>query len=232
MRAFGILMATAMVAIASPATAALTTWFGQDLVVGNPPASAANSVAARDAFIAALSSHATENFDAIPAFATNPVLNFGTFGTAITNNSQVLNYNQFDAHAFSGSNYLWSDQSITITFANAISSFGLFGSDLNEVNVFGLQLVDTLGNITTLAVPHSFPVDSGANMFFGFANPGVSYISITLFNAPGGQDGFGFDDLIIGTSAVPEPQSWALMIGGFGIVGAALRRRRTGVFAR
>jgi hypothetical protein len=28
------------------------------------------------------------------------------------------------------------------------------------------------------------------------------------------------------TAAVPEPASWALMIGGFGLAGAALRRRR------
>ncbi len=27
--------------------------------------------------------------------------------------------------------------------------------------------------------------------------------------------------------AVPEPASWALMIGGFGLIGSALRRRRT-----
>ena len=29
---------------------------------------------------------------------------------------------------------------------------------------------------------------------------------------------------------VPEPASWALMIGGFGLVGASMRRRRDGLY--
>ncbi len=33
------------------------------------------------------------------------------------------------------------------------------------------------------------------------------------------------------TSAVPEPATWAMMIAGFGMVGAQLRRRRTGPVA-
>jgi PEP-CTERM motif len=32
-------------------------------------------------------------------------------------------------------------------------------------------------------------------------------------------------------AAVPEPASWALMIGGFGLLGATLRMRRNSVFA-
>ncbi|WP_253717023.1 PEPxxWA-CTERM sorting domain-containing protein [Sphingomonas sp. AP4-R1] len=36
----------------------------------------------------------------------------------------------------------------------------------------------------------------------------------------------GFNE---GASAVPEPASWAMMIGGFGLVGAAMRRRRVSV---
>ena len=34
-------------------------------------------------------------------------------------------------------------------------------------------------------------------------------------------------DFAVAGGAVPEPASWALMIGGFGLVGATLRRRRT-----
>jgi hypothetical protein len=34
-----------------------------------------------------------------------------------------------------------------------------------------------------------------------------------------------------GAAAVPEPASWALMIGGFGMAGGMLRRRRTAVAA-
>jgi hypothetical protein len=38
---------------------------------------------------------------------------------------------------------------------------------------------------------------------------------------------FGTDMVYSVGNAVPEPASWALMIGGFGMVGAALRRHRT-----
>jgi hypothetical protein len=45
-----------------------------------------------------------------------------------------------------------------------------------------------------------------------------------------GSDAFEFDSLA-GTSVVPEPTSWALMILGLGGVGAALRSRRKLAFA-
>ncbi len=34
-----------------------------------------------------------------------------------------------------------------------------------------------------------------------------------------------------GNNGVPEPSTWVMMIGGFGLAGAALRRRRTMVAA-
>jgi hypothetical protein len=46
-----------------------------------------------------------------------------------------------------------------------------------------------------------------------------------------GEGQFGWDDLTFGSltpggSAAPEPASWALMLGGFGLVGGAMRRRQ------
>lgn len=38
-------------------------------------------------------------------------------------------------------------------------------------------------------------------------------------------DDFRYDDLV-GTGAVPEPATWAMMLAGFGMLGAAMRRSR------
>lgn len=58
---------------------------------------------------------------------------------------------------------------------------------------------------------------------------------IALVNQNTVRDGndFALDDIAFGTTrpGVPEPASWALMIGGFGLAGAALRRRRVAVAA-
>jgi hypothetical protein len=67
------------------------------------------------------------------------------------------------------------------------------------------------------------PIDT-PNALNAFAFRGISAAGIARFDVAG-----SFIALAGGTGmggAVPEPASWALLIGGFGLVGSALRRAR------
>ncbi len=48
------------------------------------------------------------------------------------------------------------------------------------------------------------------------------------FRAIGTSDSFGgyLDDIRLTGTGVPEPAAWAMMLGGFGLVGSAMRRRK------
>ncbi len=68
-----------------------------------------------------------------------------------------------------------------------------------------------------------------------YAPVGISLIGNTLFlnyqNVVNLTNGASVIDLQFGGVSVPEPATWALMLSGFGLAGAALRRRRTMVAA-
>ncbi|TFU01516.1 PEP-CTERM sorting domain-containing protein [Polymorphobacter arshaanensis] len=73
-----------------------------------------------------------------------------------------------------------------------------------------------------------------------FALFDTSTIDKVVFSAHGGtRHGFGggpsdhfvIDDLSLNFAAVPEPASWTLMIAGFGMVGASVRRRKAALAA-
>ena len=58
---------------------------------------------------------------------------------------------------------------------------------------------------------------------------GVSYVRGTLVGGPQDIGLVGTSKMLVDTQAVPEPASWAMMIGGFAIVGAAMRRRTVSI---
>lgn len=75
-------------------------------------------------------------------------------------------------------------------------------------------------------------VSSGSNPFtagaFFYTGDGTGAVRLRVTGAAAaGRFGGALDNVAI--SSVPEPASWAMMIGGFGLVGANLRRRRTAV---
>lgn len=80
-------------------------------------------------------------------------------------------------------------------------------------------------------------VDMSTAGFLTFAHTGSTLdlqIRVTGAGWQGGSDeGFGLDSVVLTYNGVrptapgiPEPSTWTLLIGGFGLAGAALRRRR------
>jgi hypothetical protein len=80
----------------------------------------------------------------------------------------------------------------------------------------------------------TLPSSPGTAAFFGFTSP-VPITSITVDNRTGIVDASVFDVVSFsvapfvagpGVGAVPEPASWTMLIAGFGLAGAAMRRSR------
>lgn len=75
----------------------------------------------------------------------------------------------------------------------------------------------------------TFPARDSSGMFVGLIDAANPYTNIILINGTSGldtqwQDGFGYDDMIIGLLAVPEPGTLALLSAA--LAALALRRRR------
>ncbi|CAM3154392.1 hypothetical protein SPAN111604_06990 [Sphingomonas antarctica] len=79
---------------------------------------------------------------------------------------------------------------------------------------------------------------NGASLFSGAINGGGSSSNFSLkqyfaagttidFAVGNGGNGYNNDSTLLSASvaSVPEPASWAMMLGGFGLIGAATRRR-------
>jgi hypothetical protein len=70
-----------------------------------------------------------------------------------------------------------------------------------------------------------FAADFGNTLSWqGITGLTVGGVAVTDYSAVSADTGFNFRQGLA-APAVPEPASWALMIAGFGLTGAALRRR-------
>ena len=84
------------------------------------------------------------------------------------------------------------------------------------------------GAPTTFVFNHVAPADTTAPGAFAYAaslagSPAVRYVRYTVLANQGLRP--GLSDISFVADAVPESASWAMMIVGFGVVGAAARRR-------
>lgn len=118
---------------------------------------------------------------------------------------------------------------VTFTFDTAITAFGIdlgaFWQDFPSPTVYSFSV----GVATPSAEINVVTGPTQSLSFFGLTST-AGFTSITLY---GGANNFTvFDNVTLATAAtaaVPEPATWALMMLGFGLIGASLRSRRTKV---
>ena len=116
--------------------------------------------------------------------------------------------------------------SATYLFGGGVHSFQFDWGSIDSYNT--LTIFSTTGDL--VVVPGgNFPNLANGNQ----ASPGTNGLFtvvgtagelFTGFTAASSQNSFELDNLAVG---IPEPATWAMMIMGFGGVGALVRRRRT-----
>ena len=109
---------------------------------------------------------------------------------------------------------------------NSLATF----SFLNPITAFGIDTAFSQARTATFAGGVSGSLSLAANTpgFFGVISD-TPFSTVTV-DLNGSVTNVGFDALAFGIAApppapVPEPATWAIMIAGFGLVGAAMRRR-------
>lgn len=230
--------ALAMLA-SSAALAAPVIYFGENQTAGLSVSG--SPVAARAQFLSNLSGVSSQGFESFAVGRRAPIdLTFagsaGSLSATLTGVGQVDNSTAFGRFNTTTGGSKWYDVSgaFNIAFGTPIAAFGFYGTDIGDFSGrITLRLTDTNDVVTNLTVPNTVNGNDGSLLFYGFIDSTKAYKAIRFGNtAPGGDDVFGFDDMVIGETrqigpptGVPEPGSLALVGLSLAAVVAATRRK-------
>lgn len=227
--ACGLVAAT--LAAASPAAAALTVYSGYDAFATDVQVRP-NSDAARDAYLAGTAGLGVDHLASFEgpfgAFSSYDLGGGGTatgvdiFGAQQTILSAPLCFSSLCGYNTTpggiGFLSLYGGEA-TFDFLDPILAFGAYFSG---AQIEGITLTFNDGEVRSIDVPGHYGID-----FVGFSDPGkaISQVKLNIGNDIIAMDDLRFTTAFDQAGGVPEPATWAMMIAGFGLIGATLRRR-------
>lgn len=207
------------------ASAAVTTFFGEDLnpVAGPPPTNIPNSEAARDAFFAALGNRWT--YDAETPFSTPDFIDFTGPGGTIS--GQILGdataSSLFDAadYATSGISVVGGTEGWTLIFSQPLSAVGMFGigtpgEDPQESQI-RLEITFTNGDVEQFDSANTLNIDDPSVFYFGILDDARSFQQIQFRALSSTLVQIAVDDITVGTR-IPEPAGAGLVLLGAGLL--------------
>ena len=186
----------------------------------------------RAAFLAALHLPGVDTFDDLTMSET---------GTPINRMAGPYSYRASagpvsDFYPAGGGSDIWLANTVasdTITFSNfsaGLRAFGgyFFGTDVNGAFSPGHTMVLTANDGTTSRTVNLF--NTTTTTFLGFiADNALTSVTLRPDGIPGNVYWATANDVTMGlVNAVPEPQTYAMLLAGLALVGCAARRRRAG----
>jgi hypothetical protein len=226
MKKIGFLLVTLLFLEVNAGSAAVVTFFGEDLNRAGDPtvATPANSSAASGRFLANLASVGTETFEGLNSGSFVPLtVNFSGLGSAVLSGTgTVVSGNDGNGRfPISGTQYLLTaaGAGFNLKFSSPVSAFGFYGTDVGDYGgQILLTLTDINGQVSTLLVPNTIGSNgstSGSVLYYAFLDRTDAYTNIE-FSDTSVPDQFAFDNITVGSvNAAPEPGAFALM--GFGM---------------
>jgi hypothetical protein len=201
------------------------------VAVAAPANAAIQFFTTQSSFNAAISGAATDTFNDL-SFGLGPYSlgrSIGPYGYTVSA-SQTLDITDVDSKNMSTA-YIED-----VVFDNFTGGAFAIGGEVFGSNTYG-DLISPISSIVVTVTAQGGLTQTQTILnpirttYFGF----VSSTPITALSIFGGQNNVVYatvDNLTLGSpavSGVPEPASWAMLIAGFGLTGAAMRRRRIAV---
>ena len=142
--------------------------------------------------------------------------NNGSFGTHTVVAGSGNEGNFFNNQFFQVGSNTFTIRSVN-PYCGYVCAGGQVTFDLTGLD-FGTPITGITFDTSLTGVMSSFTADTATFSFADQSLPAATYLSATFLTG--------------GTGGVPEPANWALMIGGFGVVGGVMRRRSNTVTTR